>query len=377
MGSPDRKVHCGAAPAAHHPRPGSGRRGRHSKIGMAPRHQRIDPDFSRSPHSRQRRARPDRRRIASSSHDTKTRWPYGDDQLPLPGRPFGQVILQRRVKRLHLPTPAASLHLRPPGHPPHHHPPSRAAVRRGGRHNPESAFGPPEGRRENLTPQSPGGRVTPPATRHHPQGEAISPSPLQGRGANEETTVLTAVTANVPETNEKNALISTRILTRRRLSTGGAQHAPAPRRRRRTRGFMQVASSTAAEKLHLSSFGHAYLGFGAVLIAVLFYLALAAQITIASYDMARLQGPPRQLIAEQDQLRYQEVTLHAPAQVQQQAAQSGMRRVVPSGYVAGQAVAIDLTAPVGAPASDSTPLWARAMAAVLNTVTRDVVAAGR
>jgi len=33
---------------------------------------------------------------------------------------------------------------------------------------------------------------------------------------------------------------------------------------------VQVASSTAAEKLHLSSFGHAYLGLGAVLIAVLF-----------------------------------------------------------------------------------------------------------
>ena len=140
---------------------------------------------------------------------------------------------------------------------------------------------------------------------------------------------------------------------------------------------MQVASSTAAEKLHLSSFGHAYLGVGAVLIAVLFYLALAAQITIASYDIARLQDQQRQLIAEQDQLRYQEVTLHAPAQVQQQAAQSGMQRVVPSGYVAGQAVAIDLTAPVGDTPNDTTPLWARAVAAVVNTVTHDVAAKTR
>jgi hypothetical protein len=172
-------------------------------------------------------------------------------------------------------------------------------------------------------------------------------------------------------------LISTRILTRRRLSTTGAQHAPAPRRRRRTRSFAQVASSTAAEKLHLSSFGHAYMGLGAVLIAVLFYLGLAAQITQSSYDIARLQDQQRQLLAEQDQLRYQEVTLHAPAQVQQSAAQSGMQRVVPSGYVAGQAVAIDLTAPVGASAGVSTPLWARAVAAVINTVggTRDVLAA--
>jgi outer membrane murein-binding lipoprotein Lpp len=140
---------------------------------------------------------------------------------------------------------------------------------------------------------------------------------------------------------------------------------------------VQVASSTAAERLHLSSFGHAYLGLGAVVIAVLFYLGLAAQITQSSYDIARLQAQQGQLIAEQDQLRYQEVTLHAPAQVQQQAAQSGMQRNVPTGYVTGQPVAIDLTAPVGASAGDATPLWARAVAAVVNTVggTRDVLAA--
>jgi hypothetical protein len=140
---------------------------------------------------------------------------------------------------------------------------------------------------------------------------------------------------------------------------------------------VQVASATAAERLRLSSFGHAYLGLGAILIAVLFYLGLAAEITQSSYDIARLQDQQRQLLAEQDQLRYQEVTLHAPAQVQQQAAQSGMQRIVPSGYVAGQLVAIDLTAPVGASANDITPLWERAVAAVINTVggTRDVLAA--
>jgi hypothetical protein len=140
---------------------------------------------------------------------------------------------------------------------------------------------------------------------------------------------------------------------------------------------VQVASATAAERLRLSSFGHAYLGLGAILIAVLFYLGLAAEITQSSYDIARLQDQQRQLLAEQDQLRYQEVTLHAPAQVQQQAAQSGMQRIVPSGYVAGQLVAIDLTAPVGASANDTTPLWERAVAAVINTVggTRDVLAA--
>jgi cell division protein FtsL len=172
-------------------------------------------------------------------------------------------------------------------------------------------------------------------------------------------------------------LTSTRILTRRRLGTTAAQHVVAPpRRRRRTRGFVQVASAVAQERLRVNVFGHAYLGVGAVVICLLFYLAIAAQITQSSYEISRLQDQQGQLLAEQDQLRYQEVTLHAPAQVQQQASQSGMQRVVPSSYVQGQEVAVDLTAPVGASAADATPLWQRAVAAVLNQVagTRDVMA---
>lgn len=152
----------------------------------------------------------------------------------------------------------------------------------------------------------------------------------------------------------------------------------APRRRRRTPGFAQIASTAASERLRFNVFGHAYIGVGAIVIVVLFYLAIAAQITQSSYDIVRLQDQQRQLIAEQDQLRYQEVTMHAPAQVQQHAAQSGMQRVVPSNYVAGPTVAIDLTAPVGDGGSDLTPRWMRAVAAVVDTVgaTKDVMAAG-
>jgi hypothetical protein len=150
------------------------------------------------------------------------------------------------------------------------------------------------------------------------------------------------------------------------------------RPRRRSRGFVQVAGAAAVERLRLNLFGHAYVGVGAVVIALLFYLAIAAQITASSYDIARLQDQQRQLVAEQDQLRYQEVTMHAPAQVQQQAAQSGMQRVLPSNFVAGPPVAIDLGAPIGASASDTSPLWMRAVAAVISGVggPRDVLAAG-
>ena len=109
-------------------------------------------------------------------------------------------------------------------------------------------------------------------------------------------------------------MTSTRILARRRLSTTGAaphNNAP-PRRRRRTRGFVQVAASVATERLRLNVFGHAYVFVGALVIVVLFYLAIAAQITQSSYDIARLQDQQRQLIAEQDQLRYQDLLWLAP-----------------------------------------------------------------
>ena len=161
-------------------------------------------------------------------------------------------------------------------------------------------------------------------------------------------------------------------------SAGATPHVTAPpRRRRRTRGFVQVASSVAAERLHVNTFGRAYVFVGVIVIAVLFYLAIAAQITQSSYDIARLQDQQRQLIAEQDALRYQEVTMHAPAQVQQQATQSGMQRVAPSTYVPGVEVAIDLGAPIGASPVDQTPLWLRAVALMVNTVggPRDVMAA--
>lgn len=132
----------------------------------------------------------------------------------------------------------------------------------------------------------------------------------------------------------------------------------------------------ATQRLHASTFGRAYVFMGVVVIGVLFYLAIAAQITASSYDISRLQDQQRQLLAEQDALRYQEVTLHAPAQVQQQATASGMQRVAPATYVPGVEIALDLTTPIGVSPVDQTPLWLRAVALVVNTVagTRDVMA---
>jgi cell division protein FtsL len=157
----------------------------------------------------------------------------------------------------------------------------------------------------------------------------------------------------------------------------GARHTPPPKRRRRTRGFVQVASATASERLRLNAFGHAYVLVGAGIVAVLIYLGMAAQATASSYQITQLQQQQRQLVAEQDQLRYQEATLHAPAQVAQLASQSGMQRVPPATYVNEPAIAIDLTAPIGAAPTDSTPLWVQALAVVIGKlgVARDAMAA--
>jgi len=132
--------------------------------------------------------------------------------------------------------------------------------------------------------------------------------------------------------------------------------------------MVQVADA-ASQRLRFDALGHAYLAAGAALIGLMFYLAVAAQITQSSYEISQLQDQQRQLIAQQDQLISQEVTLKSPAQLQQHAAQNGMQRVVLGKILTGPPVAIDLTVPDGAPASDSTPLWARMVASALNTVT--------
>jgi len=56
-----------------------------------------------------------------------------------------------------------------------------------------------------------------------------------------------------------------------------------------------------------------------------------------------------------------------------------MVRTTPTRYVNTQAVAINLSAPIGAAPTDSTPLWQRMMAVVVDTVVgaHDVMAAGR
>jgi outer membrane murein-binding lipoprotein Lpp len=179
-------------------------------------------------------------------------------------------------------------------------------------------------------------------------------------------------------------LVTSRILTRRRLQAG--PHRPAPRRaaerrRRRSRRspLAELAGSVSVERLRLSTFGRIYAAAGVLAVFAIAYLSVAAQVTQSSYEITQLQAQQADLQADRDALRYKLIDLHTPATVAQEAAASGLQRGTPSRYVPYQPVAIDLQAPTGEPAPSDSPAWQRAMAAVLSGlgISRDAMASER
>lgn len=166
-------------------------------------------------------------------------------------------------------------------------------------------------------------------------------------------------------------MVTTRILTRRRLTAGGTT-----RRRRSSRPlFAEIADSPAARRLRLSTFARVYAAAAVVLLLAVAYLVVAAQATQSSYELSRLKDQNGQLQAEQDQLRYNLAATHTPARVEQSAAAAGLQRSNQPRYVRYQPVAVDLNAPTGPERPDEGPLWQRALAAVFGGA-RDVLASG-
>lgn len=122
-----------------------------------------------------------------------------------------------------------------------------------------------------------------------------------------------------------------------------------------------------------------YAGWAVAVAILVTYLALTAQVTQASYELARLQNQQAALQAEQGQLRLREADLHTPAQVEQDARAAGLQRQAPRGFATYQATGVDLAAPIGQPATVDRPLWQDAVASLLGAVggTRDVLAGDR
>jgi cell division protein FtsL len=130
--------------------------------------------------------------------------------------------------------------------------------------------------------------------------------------------------------------------------------------------------------MRFSAFGRLYLLVAAVLGIALLYLVQAAGATQASYEIGRLHDQQQALLAEQQNLKYQEASLKSPARIEADAAQASLSRPQPYRYVPylDSGVALDGPPPQ---APDQSPLWERALASIGKTVTggQDAFAAGR
>jgi cell division protein FtsL len=166
-------------------------------------------------------------------------------------------------------------------------------------------------------------------------------------------------------------LVTSRILTRRRLSAG----APVRRRRSSRPFWADIAASPAARRLQLSNFARVYAAAGVVLVLSVAYLVVAAQATQSSYELSKLKDQNAQLTAERDQLRYTMAAQHTPARVEQEAAAAGMQRSNQLKYVSKQPVTLNLRAPLGPEPSGPEPMWQQAIAAVFGGA-REALAAG-
>jgi cell division protein FtsL len=112
--------------------------------------------------------------------------------------------------------------------------------------------------------------------------------------------------------------------------------------------LVQLASARLAGRLRLRALGRFYAAGAVTLVLAVINLMLAAQATQSSYQVTALQATNRQLVADQQQLRYVEATQHTPARVEQEARKQGMSRPMAAGYAAPQPLPFDLQAPLSA-----------------------------
>jgi hypothetical protein len=133
--------------------------------------------------------------------------------------------------------------------------------------------------------------------------------------------------------------------------------------------------AVARQGMRLSAFSRAYVAAGLVLVGVMLYLFLSAQVTQSTYEITSLKRSQAELQAQQDQLRYEQARLTSPSTVDAGAATSGLVRANATGYLDPQPIAIDLGAEIGPSPADQGPLWQRVMAAFLETLTgREAIA---
>ena len=164
-------------------------------------------------------------------------------------------------------------------------------------------------------------------------------------------------------------MVTSRILTHRRRHQAHRPGTPQARPRPTEQPF-QLGSSRLVRRIRLREHARIYLAGAAVLLLTAVYVLVSVQTTGTSYELARLQDQQQQLQADQDQLGYQQATLHTPARRQQEAVQQGMVRPMPAGYLAPQPLGFDTTAPLDQVRGE------RSMGDLLATVAAMVLRAG-
>ena len=169
-------------------------------------------------------------------------------------------------------------------------------------------------------------------------------------------------------------MVTTRIqTTRRRL---GPLRAGSATRRLRAAWPVAAAEATAG-RLGLASSTRAAASAVGLLVLVIAYLLVGTQATQTSYEVDNLRDRSAQLQADQGQLRYQDARMHTQARIAQSATSAGLQHGNPPRYAGYQPVALDLAAPIGPDRPADTPLWQRAVAALIGSAARDAQAAGR
>ena len=142
------------------------------------------------------------------------------------------------------------------------------------------------------------------------------------------------------------------------------------RRRSSRHGLLPVVAGALFAHLRRRRGGHLPLYAAAltVLAGLILNLVQVAQVTQLSYEVGRLRQQRTDLLAEQDQLRYQAVSLRAPATVQSAAGRAGMRQPAPARYLPYEASGIDVYEPLEPPTEPPASGWDRALAAVARGV---------
>ncbi|MDQ6772255.1 MAG: hypothetical protein M3024_04595 [Candidatus Dormibacteraeota bacterium] len=155
-------------------------------------------------------------------------------------------------------------------------------------------------------------------------------------------------------------MVTPRILVRRRLAPGRAPEPHSTRRRRSAvRPLVDLSGSAAVQRLRLSSYARAYAVAAVVLTFALAYLIVAAGSTQSAYELSLLQAQRAQLQADQDQLRYQALSQHAPARIAEEASAQGLSRPAGVKPIPAQPVTIDLKQPIGPGLPSTGPAWQR------------------